>query len=91
MTQAALNFSSKQLDAELWFVGRLRDHLAQIFTGDTDPATRRERLRRAIVNAELESVILGKNAAGKSETYADAFERLYGEPLQPKPQRKSKP
>lgn len=90
MTQAALNFTPKQLADELWFVGRLRDHLAQIFTGDTDPATRRERLRRAIVNAELESVILGKHA-GKSETYANAFERLYGEPLQPKPQRKSKP
>lgn len=82
MTQASLNLGAKQLSDELWFVGRLRDHLAQIFTGDTDPDTRRERIRRAIVNAEIQTVILGKNAAGKPETYADAFQRLYGEPLQ---------
>lgn len=77
------------LDAELWFVGRLRDHIAQIFTGDTDRDVRRERIRQAIVSAQLERVILGKNAAGKPENYSDAFERLYGEPLQrPNPKGK---
>lgn len=73
------------IDAELWLVGRLRDHIAQIFTGGTDPEIRRERIRRAIIAAELSAVILGKNnATGKAETYADAFERLYHQPLQPK-------
>lgn len=82
-TQNPLQF--KQIDAELWLVGRLRDHIAQIFTGGTDPEIRRERIRRAIMAAELSAVILGKNnATGKAETYADAFERLYHEPLQPK-------
>lgn len=81
MSQGALNFTPKQLSDELWLVGRLRDHIAQIFTGDTDPVIRRDRIRRAIVNAELATVILGKNAAGKAENYAEAFERLYGEPL----------
>lgn len=55
----------------------------QIFAGETDPAIRRERIRRAIVNAELGDTPLGKHA-GKIENYAQAFERLYGEPLVPK-------
>lgn len=84
MNQSTRPIEFKPLDAELWLVGRLRDHIAQIFTGDTDPAVRKERIRRAIVNAELQSVILGKNAAGKTENYTEAFERLYGEPLKRK-------
>ena len=73
----------KSLDAELWLVGRLRDHIAQIFTSDTDPNIRKERIRRAIVAAELQDAILGRHA-GKVENYSQVFERLYGEPLEPK-------
>lgn len=73
--------SFKKLDAEMWLLGRLQHHLAQIFTGETDDDVRRERVRRAIILGELDSIILGKRAGGGSETYAQAFERLYGEPL----------
>ena len=79
-----------KLDAELWLLGRLQSHLAQIFTGETDCDVRRERVRRAIIIGELDSIILGKRAGGGSETYAQAFERLYGEPLH-KPKLKGKP
>lgn len=84
-----MNAQFKMLDAELWLLGRLQQHLAQIFTGETDADVRRERVRRAIIAGELEQIILGKRADGKVENYADAFERLYHEPLQPK-QRKGK-
>lgn len=77
------------LDAELWLLGRLQQHLAQIFSGTTDPEIRKERVRRAIIVGELDAIILGKRAGGGSETYAQAFERLYGEPLY-KPKVKSK-
>lgn len=85
-SQSAMQF--KQHDAELWLVGRLRDHLCQIFNGLTHADIRRERIRRCIVNAELGEVVLGKHA-GKLDTYATAFERLYGEPLTPKHKGKS--
>jgi hypothetical protein len=80
-TQYAGEF--KPLEAELWLVGRIRDHISQIFTGDTDATVRKERIRRAIIAGGLQIVILGRHA-GKAENYAQAFERLYGEPLEPK-------
>jgi hypothetical protein len=76
-----MNAQFKTLDAEMWLLGRLQHHLAQVFTGATDPDVRRERVRRAIVLGELDKIILGKRADGKAETYEDAFLRLYGEPL----------
>lgn len=81
--------SFKKLDAEMWLLGRLQHHIAQVFTGETDTDVRRERVRRAIILGELEQIILGKRAGGGSETYAQAFERLYGEPLH-KPKLKGK-
>lgn len=80
MTQAALDLKTDSVDAELWLIGRLRNHVAQIFTAETDPDTRRERLRRAIVNAELDDIIVGKHD-GKPENYAQVYERIYGVPL----------
>jgi hypothetical protein len=71
----------KTIDAEMWLLGRIQYHIAQVFTGATDPDIRRERVRRAIIVGELDKVILGKRAGGGSENYAQAFERLYGEPL----------
>jgi hypothetical protein len=78
-------------DAELWLLGRLQHHLAQVFTGETDPDVRKERVRRAIILGELDLIILGKRAGGGAENYAQAFERLYGEPLhKPKPKGKQR-
>lgn len=81
--------SLRSLDAEMWLLGRLQFHIAQVFTGTTDPDIRKERVRRAIVLGELDAVILGKRSGGGSENYATAFERLYGEPLH-KPKTKVK-
>lgn len=82
--------SFKQLGAETWLLGRLQMHIAQLFDERTDPEVRKERVRRAIIVGELDKVILGKRAGGGSENYADAFERLYGEPLRPKLKGKTK-
>jgi hypothetical protein len=83
-TQYTADF--KPLEAELWLVGRIRDHIAHIFNGDTEPTVRKERIRRAIIAGELQMVILGRHA-GKSENYLQFFERHYGEPLEPKTQK----
>lgn len=87
LSQNTLGF--RTLDAELWLLGRLQHHIAQIFTGETDADVRRERVRRAIIVGELNKIVLGKRAGGGAETYEEAFERLYGEPLQPKQKGKS--
>jgi hypothetical protein len=81
MSQSQNAFGFKTLDAEMWLLGRLQQHIAQVFSGATDPDVRRERVRRAIILGELDQTILGKRAGGGAENYAQAFERLYGEPL----------
>jgi hypothetical protein len=75
-------------DAEKWFAKRLTEHGVTILSGAADRKTRMERFRSAILGCYLEAAIAGKNAAtGKAETYAQSFERLYGEPLQSSPQK----
>jgi hypothetical protein len=83
MSQSEIRFTFKDFDAEEFFVKRLRDHRRQIHSGITDPEERRERIRYAILEGGLDCAIIGKSKTGKSETYAQAFERHYGEPLQP--------
>lgn len=71
-----------RFDGELYFIARLKDHGAQIMTGVTDPTIRRERIRKAILDNGLDAVIFGRNrGTGKPDTYSQAFERFYGEPL----------
>ena len=77
----------KQFDAEMWLAKRMSQHLSAAFTGTTDPAVRRERFRRGILAGELDCVVVGSKPGGKTETYAECFERLYGEPLRPKPHK----
>lgn len=38
-------------------------------------------MRKAITDRNIQHQGAGKTAAGKPETYADIFARLYGEPL----------
>lgn len=78
-SQNAMEFH--QLDAELWFVKRLKDHGRKVFTGDSNPTERRERIRQAIVDANLQLAIIGRGPNKKPETYAQCFERFYGESL----------
>lgn len=68
------------LDAEAWLATRLGNHGVEVFIGLTDFDTRRERIRSAITANQLELVIVGANER-KPETYAQAFERVYREPL----------
>jgi hypothetical protein len=70
-----------KLNGELWLARRLSKHgVLGVFTGVTDSDMRRERMRTAINERELSEVICG-SASGKSVTYRQAFERLYGTPL----------
>lgn len=70
-----------RLDGEAWLARRLGKHgVLVVFGGDTTPEQRMKRIRECIVNRELEAVICG-HKDGKSVRYAEAFERLYGEPL----------
>jgi hypothetical protein len=48
----------------------------------------KERIRRAIIDGKCDYAILGRNATTKKcETFMECFERLYGEPLEPKQKR----
>jgi hypothetical protein len=68
--------------AESYIVKRLRDHGAHIYAV-SDQFPLKERIRRAILDSKLDCIVIGRNLAGKVETYAQLFERLYGEPLEP--------
>lgn len=87
MSQHSLDF--KHHDVEMFFAKRLADHGVRIFEGLTDPATRKERIRAAILEARLDCTIIGRAPSGKPETYSQSFGRFYGEPLVPS-QRKGK-
>jgi hypothetical protein len=77
----------QRLAHEQWLAQRLGEHGAGVFTGLTDRDTRRERFRAAILEHGLEAVVVGRHE-GKPQTYAQAFERLFGEALK-QPQRVS--
>lgn len=64
---------------ERWIGVRLK---ADIFSGNTDEALRRERVRYAIVQRNSQASSAGIGPAGISETYAELFARIYGEPLE---------
>jgi hypothetical protein len=67
-------------EAEAWLGKRLRltGPLA-LFSGTTDAGMRRERIRKAIIERGPEKVCAHKN--GKDITYGEAFQQLYGEPV----------
>jgi len=73
-----------QFDAESYLARRLKEHGAPVFIGVTDTNIRKERLRKAIIDGKHDCTIVGRNLAGKAETYAQLFERIFNEPLEPK-------
>lgn len=88
MSQSAMDFS--QFDAETFLARRLGEHGARVFLGLTDQANRKDRFRAAINEHGLDAVIVGRNLAGKTETYEQLFQRIFNEPLHVKqPKRKS--
>ena len=71
-----------QLDGELWLARRLGKHgVLVVFDGDTTTEQRKARMREAILERGLETVICGRGVDGKPNTYGQAFRRLYREDL----------
>lgn len=52
--------------------------ITNLWDGDTDAHSRRERIRKAVL--ELDPAIAWRGPNNKPETYAEAFARTYGEP-----------
>lgn len=73
--------SFKTLDQEMWLAKRAKAH--GIFVGLTSREERMQRFREALT--PYAALVCGRNAAGKPETYAQVFQRIYGEPLIPTP------
>jgi hypothetical protein len=73
-----------RLNAEMWLAGRMREHdVHTVFDGVTDSDMRKARFREAIVRGGLEFVMACHAEDGRTaETYSEAFERIYGEPLE---------
>jgi hypothetical protein len=72
----------REIDGELYLARRLEDHGYHVFLGNTTREMRKTRLREAIRETGRDIAIIGRNPrSGKAETYAQAFERLYGEKL----------
>lgn len=67
------------LEFEQWLTVRLLRSL--LFTGITTADERRELLRRHLLDHDLELAIAGRAEGGKAETWAELFERAYGQPL----------
>jgi hypothetical protein len=78
----------RELEADLFLAHQLFRHglsltqLGEHFDGVTSPAQRRESLRRKILAADLDqALVLSGPRDRPPETLAQAFQRLYGEPL----------
>jgi hypothetical protein len=75
--------------AEDWLAQRLSElgHPIEPTAG----ATLKDRIRAAISAAGIGMVVAGRHPSGKGvETLEGAFERIYGQPLEPKPIRKTR-
>lgn len=60
---------------------RLRE--PTLFDGITTAEERRERVRQLIERRQLHMAIAGRSPSGKTETWAELFARVYGEPVTP--------
>jgi len=77
------SFAFKNFDAEMQFARRLGEHGKRVFAGLNDPTITKDRIRQAIIDSKVDCTIFGPNPAGKPETYQQAFERHFNEPLVP--------
>lgn len=84
MSQLGFPLHARDLSAAELFAKRLTEHRHPIVgTSVTD-------LRAAILAAACDLTIFGRAPNRKPETYAQAFERHFGEPLVPKTKGKSR-
>lgn len=84
MQQPALDFGVMTTLGEAYIVKRLRE-IGEFIYPVSDAFPLKERIRRAIVDGKHDWTMIGRNSATKRcETFAQCFERLYGEPLEPK-------
>jgi hypothetical protein len=84
----AKNFNRPRelLAAEMWLAQRLSTHgVKTIFSGVSDSDLRKQRFRQAIVENGFQQVMACANSSNERVacTYAEAFEEMYGEPLEP--------
>ena len=85
--QLSIPDGAELLKREMFMARRLKDHGCDVFAGSSDTASRKALFRRVITERGLEATILAKGEDGKCFTYAQAFERTYGESLEPKRKR----
>jgi len=69
-----------QFYVEQFLARRLREHGISITDGVTTVEQRRDRARKAIVDADLADVIIGRKD-GKPLSYGEYFQRCFGEAL----------
>lgn len=85
MSQPGFDIKFRDLSTAEQFVKRFLDHRHPLALEGCDEAQHREQIRAAhIVATGSDSTIIGRAPDRKPETYAQAFERYYGEPLEPK-------
>jgi hypothetical protein len=68
----------REAELEAWVCKRLG--LRDLFTGVTDVATRRDRLKVVLLQRELTEAVAGK-FQGKAIKWREIFKQLYGEDL----------
>lgn len=74
------------LEAEAWLGERLKQLGCDLYADGAVFTHFRDRVRQVILVNRLECVIVGRHD-GKPESYAQTFQRLYGEPLGKKAKR----
>lgn len=86
-TQLNLPDGAELLTREMYMARRLEAYGCDVFAGSSDTDSRKRLFRRVITERGLDQTILGADSSGYSVTYAEAFLRTYGEPLQPRSTR----
>ena len=75
-----VKFDDRLADGEAWLARRI--WLKELFAGLSTPESRREFIRRRIVELRLQQVIAGRLPDKTLVTFTAAFQRLYGTSLE---------
>lgn len=84
--RADVRTTNPPLNREMWFADKIArasgERFCGIFAGTTDPTTRSQRARELILKHQLAARRVIPN---RPDSFADCFQRLYGEPLTASP------